>query len=276
MTKHDPTRLMTVDEFMAYKPPPIPDIIGHHLLPVESNMVVFGEAKSYKSTLIYHLGLCVVNELKWIGFNTFPCVVFIVQAEMPIAIQRNRLGKMYEVYNYKGKPLYMKFDRSLRLDTSYGKNKLAVDMKEIRSNHPKDNILLILDPLYKMMAGRISDEYDSRKFINAIDDLKSAIGFTTILVHHTRKTQMFEGEQVDLAEQEMSGSNYFNAWVDSAMRTRIPDRREYPQRMKVSFPIARHAPILYPVNLEIELDTYMPNIVYPEVKVEDLDLELEE
>lgn len=271
----DPTKLMTLQEFMEWVPPDVQPLISGDILYPETNMIMFGAAKTWKSSIAYNMAKSLVTGTEWIGHRTQQCVVFFVQAEMPLGVQRKRLGKAYSDYYtdalFKSSKFYMKFDKTIKIDTTYGQQKLAKDLAEIRKQHPKEQMVVVLDPLYKMMTGKISDEYDMRKFTSGIEELAAKFRFACVLIHHKRLTRVDNaGQIVDLGAEEMLGSSILNDWCDTAIGVRIPDSAD-PDIITMSFPLTRHAEeIQHPMKIKIERSTLSISEVEEELELENL------
>uniref|UniRef100_A0A6M3K5J0 Putative ATPase domain containing protein n=1 Tax=viral metagenome TaxID=1070528 RepID=A0A6M3K5J0_9ZZZZ len=262
----DPTRLMTVEEFMRYTPPNIPAVVDHGILFSGTNMIIFGEPKTYKSTLMYELALSLATGNHWVGFGTKKCIVFYVQAEMPLAVQRLRLDKSWIGHTFADLGIYMKFDRAMKLDTMYGQNKLAHDLKHIRSVHPKEELVVILDPLFELMMGRISDEYEMRKFTSAVNALQQEHQFTTIIVHHARKTHLDDNnKKVKQGAQEMLGSVILDAWLDTCGETIVHDFENDPTAVELKFLRTRHGMPVSSVHMRINVETFRPVLDYNKI-----------
>ena len=239
----------TVQSLISWKPPYQPSLIADGVLLSGTRMIIFGPAKSWKSILANHTAFCLVNGIDWLGFKTTKCVVFRYQFELPKAVDRARIAKysrMAEgvIPHHLPHDLYLKTEVYLKIDSTYGYNSLEKDITEIRAKHPTGDIVLIIDPLYKVVSGRITEEYDIRKTTDNLDILKSKYGLTIILVHHSRLS-LFDTDKkaMDLGAEDMFGTAELNWWCDIALKIRVltPMPDGAGNKVSMAFEIPRHA-----------------------------------
>lgn len=242
----------TLDELMAWQPPEQKFIIDSGILHPETRLLIFGPAKrAWKSNLALHTAFCLAEGSEWFGFQTTPCLPFIVQTELPKALYKKRV----QTYISHRRPLshrvIFKTIHRLKLDTPWGADVLEKDIALAQARFPNNHIVLILDPLYKLMAGHITDDYDVKKFQDNIDELKDKYKISIILIHHTRLTRLdARGYETDLGAEEMFGSSMFNNWCDTACK--ISPRTKYDDgKVKLTFELVRHAESILP-SLDIQ------------------------
>lgn len=249
----------TVQSLFNWKPPVRKSIIEQGVLLPETQMILFGPSKSWKSILANHTAFCIANGDNWFGFKTAKCVVFRYQIELPKAVDRRRVvkysaGAEGRLSDNKPKNLYFKTNTYIKLDSTFGLASLDKDIQEILTKHPNEHLVLIIDPLYKIMSGRITDEYDVRKLTDNLDILKNKYGLTLILVHHTRLTRILQdGSEIDLGAEDMLGSAVLTWWCDIALKLRVLNPRTGRDKIRMTFEIPRHAEDVLPI-LEFKWD----------------------
>jgi RecA-family ATPase len=201
-----------LDELLAWQAPKITPIIGSGLLLPETKMILYGRYKSWKSMIALHTGMCIANGKKWFGFTTNRAKTFILQSEIPKAQYQKRADKYVKGNSIEDKKNlliasepYIKLEKGGYFDLE----------KELLKWQPG---VVIVDPIYKVVSGRITDEYDMRQFTDKMDILISKYHFSLILIHHDRKQQVFEGQAVNMGSQDMFGTSIFLDWCDTAIK----------------------------------------------------------
>ena len=123
-------------------------------------------------------------------------------------------------------------------------------------------MVLILDCLYKLMAGHISDEYDAKQLIDNLDELKDKYKLSLILIHHVHKTRFgADGNKIDLGPEESMGSSYWGNWVDTMIRVKLLDQSTTSKRTEMSFELTRNAEdTLNPFRVEWSRQTLQPRV----------------
>ena len=140
----------------------------------------------------------------------------------------------------------------IKLDTTWGVQSLQKDIETVMNRCPDLHLVLILDPLYKLLAGHISDEYDVKKFQDNMDELKNKLHFSLVLIHHSRLTKTdSSGNVVDLGAEEAMGSSYWNNWCDTMIRTKLLNPFATKDKVEINFFLTRNATTVVP-DLEIQ------------------------
>lgn len=249
---------MTIDnihQLMEWKPPLTNPIIEEGILDPETRMIIFGNAKAWKSMLALHTSFVLAEGAKWFGFSTAPVTTLKYQVELPKAIDRKRVVKFAKGRNsYPANIFFKTPTERIKLDSSWGIMSLEKDVIEVQSRNPDTHLVLLLDPLYKLMAGHISDEYDVKKFQDNIDELKAKHHFTIIIIHHSRLTKVDpSGAIIDLGAEELMGSSYWNNWFDSVVRVKLLNPYAGANLVKMTFEMTRNTEIILP-EFEIRWD----------------------
>ena len=165
--------------------------------------------------LSIHTAYTIANGRDWFGLKTHACPVYVLQTEIPQAQLRTRVIKYTIGNKVTSDKVWFATEHYLKLDKGYGISELE---KEIIRTQPG---LLIVDPLYKIVSGKMTDDYDMRQFLDRMDMLMAKYGFALILIHHERKRQVFGGQVVDMGADDMFATSIFIDWADSAVRSSI-------------------------------------------------------
>ena len=237
-----------IHQLIDWQPPITRPIIEGGILDPETRLMVFGHAKSWKSMLALHTSFALAEGSPWFGFNTRPMTVLKYQVELPKAIDRKRVIKYARGRDsYPATLFFQTPQERVKLDSSWGMQALQRDIVEAQSRAPDTHLVLILDPLYKLMAGHISDEYDVKKFQDNIDELKTKYCFTVIIIHHARLTRVDPGGTViDLGSEELMGSSYWNNWFDSIVRVKVTNPYTGGDTVAMTFELTRNSEFMLP------------------------------
>ena len=85
--------------------------------------------------------------------------------------------------------------------------------KLIQVLNPRPKVLIV-DALYTSMAGDLNDNKDMRAFLFSYARLSERYSLTTILVHHAKREEFFEGQKVEKGDKVSYGSVFLRANVD--------------------------------------------------------------
>lgn len=243
----------SIQQLINWRPAYQASIIEDGILLPETRIMIFGQAKAWKSMLSLHTAFCLANGSSWFGFKTAKATTFKYQAELPKAIDRDRVEKYAKGANsYPSNIFFKTVQERVKLDTSWGIASFNKDIEEIKSRSPNQHLVVILDPLYKLLAGHISDEYDVKKFQDNIDESKSKYNYSIIIIHHSRLTRVdSSGSIVDLGAEESMGSSYFNNWCDTMIRVKMLNPHAGGDKVEVSFELVRNAQTVIP-NFQVQ------------------------
>jgi len=150
----------------------------------------------------------------WLGFPTVASTVLVVQLEIPKHGYQERVEK-YSIGN-KLTPdtIYFHSVRNLKLDKGWG---IAQLEEWIQYTHAQ---VVVIDPIYKVVSGRLSDEYDVRQFTDRMDEIIDKHKVSLVLIHHEGKDLVIEGEKYDRGADASFGSAVFGWWCDSSIELR--------------------------------------------------------
>lgn len=229
-------------EFRAWKPVYPPSMIGKGILYKEGKAMLYGRYKSFKSLLAMYLTCAASEGVPWLGYDTPEkgTKVLYLQSEMPHSLLHKTFFKMWNGWSGGGnsaEPLViptLATDFGLKLDMTSGFNALDKLLEE------KKPSLLILDSVYKMMAGKMLDTDSVRYFLDNIDRLLYKHKFALLFLAHSRKSAMEENEW---GSDDMLGSVFFSAWADSVIKvTREVTKEGKPTlNLAVDFSVVRYA-----------------------------------
>ena len=222
----------TLDELLAWKPIYPQAVLGDGLLYAQCKLILYGKPESYKSMLVSHLGLSLSSGKEWLGFATPPegVSVFYFQLEIPHPLLQLRVdGLQRSLQPYK-QDMWFWTEHYMKLDLPPG---LAAIERVIGSRRPQ---VLIIDPIYKVISGKIVDPTQVAVFLDYVDLLIEKYETSVVLVAHTRKGVI--GESSD--GEDLMGSTFL-PWADTVIRVvaaRNTGRREV---LRLQFEKVRHA-----------------------------------
>ncbi|KKN53796.1 hypothetical protein LCGC14_0598890 [marine sediment metagenome] len=235
----------SLDDFLAWRPPHITELIGSGLLIPQGKIILFGPYKSWKSMTAIDLAFKLSSGKPWLGFKTTLSTVLIVQLEIPKAAYQKRVIKY--CFGNKLSPLgnlFLVTTRNLKLDKAWGAALLKQWIAETQAQ------VVIIDPIFKIMSGRLTDEYDVRQFTDRVDEIIEELRVSFVLIHHEGKDWIIEGERYDRGADAAFGSAVFGWWCDSSIELRTIS--EGSNIVDISFPLLRLAEdSIKPIRVEI-------------------------
>jgi len=224
----------SLQDFLAWRPPHIQQLIGNGILIPQGKIIIFGPYKSWKSMTSIDLAFKLSTGKPWLGFTTTLSTVLIIQLEIPKAAYQTRVNKY--AFGNKLNPstnLYLMTTRNLKLDKGWG---LALLEQWIIATQAQ---VVIIDPIYKVVSGRLTDEYDVRQFTDRMDEIIEKHRVSVVLLHHEGKDWVIEGERYDRGADASFGSAVFGWWCDSSIELRTIS--EGSNIVTMSFPLLRLA-----------------------------------
>ena len=222
----------SLGDFLAWKPPAITQLIGSGILIPQGKIILFGPYKSWKSMTAIDLSFKLACGKPWLGFPTVLSTVLVIQLEIPKAAYQKRVNKY--CFGNQLSPLNNLFfitTRNLKLDKGWGVALLEQWIAETKAN------IVVVDPIFKVVSGRLTDEFDVRQFTDRLDDVIEKHQVSFILIHHEGKDWVIEGERYDRGADAAFGSAVFGWWCDSSIELRA--ELEGSNRIDVSFPLLR-------------------------------------
>ena len=187
-----------------------PALVGGGILPRQALGFIGGPPKVGKSSLALNLALRRTLGLPWLGFETTPGRVLVLQAEIPERELQGRLRLMLQ--DLGGDPparrLFLATYRGLKLDRMEG---LKACRRLVEALHPD---LLILDPLARFYSGDENSAREVGRLVGALDELIQSLGLAVMVVHHTAKPSMTDPREGGL---RLRGSSALFAAADSVL-----------------------------------------------------------
>jgi RecA-family ATPase len=247
----------TVRELLAWKPPPVIPIVGGGLILPESKVFIYGRYKSWKSMIAMHTAFCIATGKPWFGFKTTATTTLLLQTEITDVNYRTRVDKY--VNGNSGVDidnLHIWHEPYIKVDKGFGYTQLENEIMKVKPG------VVILDPLFEIVSGRLTDEFDMRQFTDRMNILVAKYHFALVLIHHDRKDQIFEGQVVNTGSQSMYGTVYFLGWCDTAIR--IESREEYAKLRLVPDVIRNAESEVMPFTVKVDSDTLRFNLLQEE------------
>jgi RecA-family ATPase len=226
------------NDFIGFKFPKLRAIISGGLMYEGNKVLLYGKYKSMKSMICMRLALNLSQGKPWLGFElpSEGISSMYLQLEMSEPLLQQRYLVMtggHRKIEMKA-PFHIWTEFFMKLDTDEGLNKLN---EQLEKYHPA---VLIVDPLYKIMTGNISEAQSVAKMLDGLDTiLAEHPKMSMLLVNHTRKSS--DGDD-NWGSDDMIGSSIFSAWADSIIKIEKSDMEGVAQ-IEAIFDVVRHATI---------------------------------
>ena len=126
-----------IKQLIAWQPEKQNAIVEEGILLPETRLMIFGQPKAWKSMMALHTAFVIANGLSWFGYKTSKAATLKYQAELPKAIDRDRVVKYAKGANSYPDNIFFKtvYER-VKLDTSWGMMSFNKDVEEIKSRCP--------------------------------------------------------------------------------------------------------------------------------------------
>jgi RecA-family ATPase len=252
-------KLYTIKELLAYIAPPKECYVGNNHLPIVERgkrFLIFGHPSSWKSMIMYYTTLCVASGKPWFGHQTMYGRVLNIQLEDDLTDSQDKIGKMMrsmEMAPLTDDAIHFSYDKN-KFGTGYGINELEQVVKLYKPN------IIIIDPLYKVFTGRLTDEYDVRQFQDKLEQLQDKYHFALILVHHSKKATIMDGVAINIGSDGVLGSALWEAWLDTMVEAVLldDDTARNTVKVKLNWHKLKHKDKgIYPIFFESCRDTLM-------------------
>lgn len=182
-------------------------------LPKQGKMILYAPAKSGKSFLAIQAARCIGAGAPFLGMETTRARVLYIQCELSLILLRRRLLASQKQYDN----VFVGTTYAIKLDTEHGQGMLISAMEAI---HPD---VVILDPLYKMIAGDENEAEDVLRVFNFLDSVIGIYECSFLVIDHSGKD----------SSRRARGSSVKEDWVDSEVEMR--KLKETPSEFKVEF-----------------------------------------
>lgn len=188
-------------------------IIGSGVLNQGTKAIMYGKPEAMKSIASKRLLLNVGDGRPWLGLSV-PRVgvkVLYVQLEIPdwelqqrMLLMANGTGGLLQAETF----IWNVSD--LVLDQPLGQRELEDEIAELGVH------LVIIDPIYKVVAGDMSQAVYMKQLFDYLDRLVRKYRVSVLLIHHQRKGGAAGNRQhAEEDADEMIGSFEFRAWPDT-------------------------------------------------------------
>jgi len=201
---------LTPQELIQWTPPHQSYIIDHDILIAQGTMMVYGKEETWKSMLVgLDMAFKIATGQPWFGYKTIASPIYIFQTEIPQGPLRKRMIKYMTGNRVTTSQLWYSSELYMKVDKGWGYSELE---KEIVRTMPK---VLVIDPVFSSMSGKLTDDYDVGLFLDRMDLLRSKYKLAVILIHHTRIAEHSEGETFHYGTDDAFGSSRFPRWLDT-------------------------------------------------------------
>lgn len=188
----------------ALLPQPPIDYLVQNLITRGSVNLFYGEPGSKKTYSLIHLGISVAMGIKWLGMETKPSKVLVIDEESGNVRFSRRLGEIMrgEVVN-KEVPLQYVCLAGFKLDNT----KDSVLLENLILETGAD--LVIIDALAEIMDGDENSKQDTQPVFTTLRRIAVSTNAAIIVIHHSNKAGGYRGSSaikgaVDLMVQVTS------------------------------------------------------------------------
>ena len=206
-------------EFLAWRPPHVPNIIQHGILPKGQVLFLYGEYGTMKSWLVQDMAVSIAKGQPWLIYPTSQARVLMLNTELPkkeyqdrwtVGMQGRKLSNLTDIW--------LDTTTDLFLDTVGGIGDLLATVTQLSID------VVILDNLYSAVRGDLTKNTTADSLIKNCKVL-SHRGISLVCVHHARQglVSLGSGKQIFQGAFEMFGSSYLPNWADSIFITRHED-----------------------------------------------------
>lgn len=193
----------------------------------ESNGIVAGMPKSYKSTVTMDFAISVASGRPFLGIYPVENTggVLIIQNENAENILNDRMNKIATSkglggkVKFKGNTLTGEFPPDLpitfvnNMGFNLSSEEDCQDFEELLSIHKP--VLVILDPLYLMFTGDMNSAQDLTPILNYLHHLRDKYHTSIMLIHHYNKGSAVQGS-AGKGGHRMAGSVFLYGWIENA------------------------------------------------------------
>lgn len=188
---------------------PPPELVCR-ILHQGSKAIIGGASKSHKTWLLLDLGLSVASGVSWLGFDTNRGKVLFINFEIQRAFFKERLQEVMSKKQIALDPgdFQVMSLRGLAADIAILEGKL---MNKIKN---KDYVLIIFDPLYKMLGVRDENASgDMADLMNVLERIATDSGAAVVFGSHFSKGNQAAKESMD----RVSGSGVLGRDPDTIL-----------------------------------------------------------
>ena len=196
-----------LEDLTGSLPPLAPEVI-EHVLRRGHKMFLAGPSKAGKSFALIELAICIAEGLPWMGFKCAQGKVMYVNLELDRA---SCLHRFRDVRQAMGAPS----QHGVSIWNLRGMN---VDMESLAramvARYRKEGyIVVIIDPIYKVMRANENSAYETAQFCNLLDKVCMEMNCSVVYCHHHSKGDQSWKKSMDRA----SGSGVFARDADAIL-----------------------------------------------------------
>jgi len=201
----------------------------------------------------------IANGKSWFGYPTNPNPVYVFQTEIPQAPLRARMIKYMTGNQLNSNHVWFGSELYMKVDKGWGYAELE---KEVARTQPK---VLVVDPIFSSMSGKLVDDYDVGIFLDRMDMLRSKYKLAVILIHHSRIAEHNEGDTYHYGSDEIFGSSRWPRWLDTIIHLDKVEDNEQTRlvTLDLTFEKCRHAEEKIP---RMSIMVNRENLVFNRVK----------
>jgi len=208
------------EEFVRLQLKPMPFYIKNWL-PKRGKAMLYAPAKAGKSYLCLQMARCIGSGEDFLSIPTTQGTVLYCQLELGAEVLQARLQSTKKTYGN----VFVGTTFSMKLDIQGGQRLLDEAMRAIEPN------VLIIDPLYKVLAGDENESKDMRTLIDYLDSLIEGFGCSIVIIHHPGKDIKKGGR----------GSSVLEDWVDSGIEMKKTSKKDEALKVKLTPKFLRHS-----------------------------------
>lgn len=213
--------------FLA-QPVPAPEPLVTGLFDRGTGIVIGGRPNVGKSWLVFDLALAVASGTPWLGRETVPARVLIVDEEGSPWATQSRLARLLAGRGLAPDlPVWIVIGRRLRLDDETG----LTTFRRLLERYRPD--LVIYDSLVRAHRGDENAAPDMAEFFDLAKQLMTTYETAFLFTHHVRKPSLLDAEH---PADWLRGSSEINAWPDAVL---VLSEGEEPGLIRVDHAKAR-------------------------------------
>ena len=196
--------------YYVNNPMPLPIALIDGILRVGHKMLISGPSKAGKSFLLMELAISIAEGINWLGFQCIMGKVLYINYEIDEASSNNRFVTIYDALGIKD-PHY---DNIIVWNMRGRALPLAESVESIVRVAMEYNVkAIIVDPIYKIMAGDENSASEMSAFCNCFDEIATRTHSSVIYCHHHSKGAQGSKKSMDRA----SGSGVFARDPDAVL-----------------------------------------------------------
>lgn len=182
--------------------PPLADSLIDGLIRQGHKMLVAGPSKAGKSYALIQLCIAIAEGIEWLGWQCAQGRILYVNLELDRASCLNRFADVYRVAGIKPDNLQNIDVWNLR-GSAVPMDKLTP--KLIRRSLKRHYIVVVIDPIYKVITGDENSAEQMAKFCNNFDRVCKELNVAAVYCHHHSKG--LQGQK--MSRDRASGSGVF-------------------------------------------------------------------